>query len=159
MDKYYKVVQRLNNGDRVSAVISKNTGLRETYISHGKAKTVNYGMVFSDASSAAFFAKVESSEQKIQEVWECSVGNTEKVRRIIDVSDLLFFGKECKKVFYGILGVLRGSGARWLLNGDEKLKIYTVYPPPDSYLAQNITLQKKLIEFTSGVEQCYNTTK
>ena len=69
MKTYYKVVQRLKNGDRVSLFMQKKIGLRKTYYHHGQPCLVDSGMVFDSYHHAKDFLLLESNE----EIWECTI--------------------------------------------------------------------------------------
>ena len=139
MPKGYKVVQRLRNGDRVSAIIPKNTGLRETYISHGKARIVSEGMVFSDLYHALSFLKGRY-DKTTYELWECHYGSSEQIVSVLDTNDLLKIGN-CKQYKEKIYESLKLFG--WSV-GLLQTPIHLFNPPKGTWLAKDILLLKRV---------------
>ena len=80
---YYKVVNRLANGARVSCCAPKELGIRKTYHANGKALSVDEGMVFRSSADAHRFANhwwaqncksaIKNGYIENPEVWECTI--------------------------------------------------------------------------------------
>ena len=77
MLKCYKVVRRLKNGDRVSAIATKEASLRKVYIHQGVANVVETSLVFGELEFAVSFKEWENSNCDYSlEVWEAEYEKT-----------------------------------------------------------------------------------
>ena len=132
--KAYKVVRKLRNGDRVSLCIPKDSGLRETYMTHGKIRTVPQGMVFDDKTTAISY-KCQNNDE---EVWECKVSKMVKCDKAIYMSCL-----HSVKSFKNLMHEVFKNAPLWTftLNGRH----FDIGETPiGTYFANDIVLEKRV---------------
>jgi len=71
MQQCYKVVRRLKNGDRVSAIATKESTLRKVYVHNGTPKVVDRSLVFLSLRDAKNFMVRENPRYNNSlEVWD-----------------------------------------------------------------------------------------
>ena len=141
--KAYKVVQRLKNGDKVSCLMPKETGLRATYMTHGEIKTVPEGMVFQDLILANNFAGGDWDE-----VWECEVDGMVPIFRVVTWYNLSIYDtlKKYKSLLYDNVFINK-SGLKNVALDNNMGDILTVRlsnAPAGTFLATNIKLVKMI---------------
>ena len=147
METYYKVVKRLKNGDRVSAITHKNSGLRETYLHHGQPIPVKQGFVFPTFQHCNDWI-TKSLDEGCCEIWECIVKNTYKPSGIIyglSYSDA-FLNKQEK--FH--LQEMNGSYAIRRQQSFSYIdRVFTITCcMPNSLMAENIVITKLVLGMT-----------
>ena len=135
----YKVVKRLRNGDKVSCLAQKQTGLRATYITHGKAQKIPQGMIFDNLEHARDF-RGGFDPSAPYEVWECDFDSCKHINLVFDIWDINGVVKNGKQANF-IRNAIASVACSITLG---RYRIYSKNAPVGTYLATNITLTRKV---------------
>ena len=156
----YKIVQRLNNGSRVSLLMPKEAGLRKTYHANGKALLVDEGLVFEDMSWATdFIISLRLSYEKRQkiETWECeysgkksTVSSNFWIGHIVEFFDNTCFGGDAREDLKELFRTTHAN--QRAINHIEALGCIALFPtnaltlPAGPIIAENIRLTERVNE-------------
>ena len=132
----YKVVKRLKNGDRVSNMVLKESGVRETYIHNGKPRIVPQGMVFSNYHDASCFGFISEG----RELWKCQFSHSQHISKTLGLNDMVSL---TKKQNLEALQSIQFMRSRYSIVIDDKV-YYFRYAPNGTLLAKNIELLERL---------------
>lgn len=136
---YYKVVRKLKNGDLVSALIEKKTGMRETYRHHGKTQTVPIGFLFTDLESAKKWGDDWIGHYCVSsyEVWECEVKKTSPMKWLIS------HNRVCKSLKEKLIRLICGDKDAFAF---DKKDTYVISAHPDfkGIIGHNVRLTTRV---------------
>jgi len=137
--KLYKVVRKLKNGDLVSALIEKETGMRETYRHHGATQAVPIGFLFTDLDDAKKWALewVGHYCEYSYEIWECEVKKTSPIKWLIH------HVRVCKSLKEKLIRLICGDKDS-LAFDREGAYVITAHPDFKGIIGHNIKLTTKL---------------
>jgi hypothetical protein len=137
--RLYKVVRKLKNGDLVSALIEKDTGMRETYRHHGVTQTVPVGFLFTDLNAAKEWAKdwVGHYSESSYEIWECEVKKTSPMEWFIHHDQV------CKSIKEKLIRLVCGDKDAFASDKTDA-HVYNVSPEFKGIIGHNVRLTTKL---------------
>jgi len=158
MKKCYKIVRKLENGERVSCITPNESGLRETYItSYNQVEIVPVGFVFKDLYDAKDWCRtwlidpyynhhspLRSGERF--EIWECQVSSM-CMATVLSLPDLFTKGFGYMKEWVRNVKKQKLNIYEFVIRYENAILIkgqLTGCGPIGGYLARNVKLVKQV---------------